>query len=89
MKKYISILTEVSLDVDDILDNLNRVDYDHLIEGLISRRIIQPNDHYIQKIRSTTPREKEYLEALDKLKDKYYLLDEEFIHKVLELARKL
>lgn len=87
-KKYITTSTQVTLEVDEILDNLNRVDYDYLIEGLIARNIIEPNEKYSLRVREVSLGEAEYIKAICKLKDKYYLLDTDFINLIKDLARK-
>jgi hypothetical protein len=87
-RRHISFLTEVGLEVEEILDNLKRVDYDYLVEQLISRGIIFKNDTTPSfRNSSRTPREQEFIEALGKLRDKYYLLDENSINFILKLSR--
>jgi len=86
--RQISIPTQVGLDVDEVLDNLQKVDYDYLVEQLISRGIIHRNDTTPSfRNSSRTPREQEFVEALGKLRDKYYLLDENSINFILKLSR--
>lgn len=88
-KKYLYFSTDIKLELNEILDKLNSIDYDYLVEELIARRILEPNEKYLQRVQHTTPRELDFVKAMTRLKDKYYLLDEEFINRVIELARKL
>jgi hypothetical protein len=87
-RRHVSFLTEVGLEVDEILDSLKRVDYDYLVEQLINRGIVHKNDTTPSfRNSSRTPREQEFVEALGKLRDKYYLLDENSINFILKLSR--
>jgi hypothetical protein len=87
-RRHVSFLTEVGLEVDEILDNLQRIDYDYLVEQLINRDIIHKNDTTPSfRNNSRTPREQEFVEALGKLRERYFLLDEDSINFILKLGR--
>jgi hypothetical protein len=87
-RRHLSFLTDVSLDVEEVLDALSRIDYDYLVEQLVNRDIIHENDTTPSfHNNSRTPREQEFVEALGKLRERYFLLDEDSINFILKLGR--
>jgi len=88
-RRNISFLTDVSLDVEEVLDALSRIDYDYLTEEMVKRNLIEPPQEVLHKTSQSSVLEDDYLRALNKLRNAYYLLDEESINRITQLYRKL
>jgi len=85
-RRHLSFLTDVSLDVDEVLDALSRIDYDYLVEELTTRKLMEPSESVTSRRSISSTVEEDYLQALDKLKFKYLQLDKEKINYIINLA---
>jgi len=87
-RRHISFLTDVNLDVEEVLDALSRIDYDYLMDELTARKLIEPSEVSVYRKPNSSVVEEEFLQALDKLKFKYLTLSKENINLIVDLAKK-
>ena len=87
-KKYLYFSTDIKLELNEILDKLQGMDYDQLMEGMVTRKLIEPSEVAVSRKHTSSILQEYYLEALDKLKFKFMSLHSKDIDYIIELAKK-